>query len=59
MQGNVGNQVIESLVGRVRMSGKVGIDGFLHQEQMASSTAEKITSLEFWNRPTSGSFSNN
>ena len=49
MQCDVGNQVIESLVGRVRMSGKVGIDGFLHWKQMASSIAEKITFLEFWN----------
>ena len=47
MQGDVSNQVLESLVGRVRMGGKIGVDGFLHGKKMAGTAAEKVALLKF------------
>ena len=47
MQGDVSNQVLESLVGRVRMGGYIGVDGFLHGKMMAGIAAEKGALLKF------------
>ena len=54
MQSNVRDQIMKCLIGRVRMCGKIGIDGLLHREQVASSTAQEVIFLKFWYRLTVG-----